>query len=91
MNIININSRIEITHSQKSFIEDILISAKETSNFIVEDTFFWLSNNIPVFMISENSMKKNEIVRKDSYRPNSEQRLNHDQRPSTEWLGFYQM
>lgn len=76
MNVININSDIEITHSQKSFIEEVLFF--DNDHMIERDSFYWLSKKIPIFLINEDTMKKYEI---------SEQ--NSDFKPHTEWLGIY--
>jgi len=43
MNIININSDIEINHVQKSFLEEMLFSGDDHC-IIEEDSFFWLSD-----------------------------------------------
>jgi len=88
MNILNINSSIDITHSQKSFVEEVLFC--ESNHYIEEDSFYWLSKQIPIFLINEDSMKKyenkmrkNEIY-ENRYEPNDESK------PHTEWLGFYE-
>ena len=88
MNVLNINSTIEITHSQKSFVEEVLFC--ESNYYIEEDSFYWLSKQIPIFLINEDSMKKYENkIRKNEiyenmYEPNDESK------PHTEWLGFYE-
>ena len=82
MNIININSTIEITHSQKSFIEEVLFCGDD-HHMIEEDSFYWLSKEIPIFLLNEESMKKNELGSEYRYEPNPETK------PHTEWLGFY--
>ncbi|GEM_PF-3042842 len=82
MNIININSDITITPSQKSFIEEVLFCGDDHHR-IDEDSFYCLSKRIPLFLLNEESMRKNERKKEYRYEPNDERR------PSTEWLGFY--
>lgn len=84
MNIININSSIEITPSQKSFIEEVLDS-EDNPHMREEDSFYMLSKTVPIFLINEESMKKNDPIdeSKDRYEPSNEIK------PHTEWLGFY--
>ena len=82
MNIININSTIDISHSQKSFIEEVLFCGDD-HHMIEEDFFYWLSKEIPIFLLNEDSMKKNELESEYKYE------LNPETKPHTEWLGFY--
>ena len=82
MNIININSTIEITHSQKSFIEEVIFCGDD-HHMIEEDSFYWLSKQIPIFLLDEENMQKYEIESEDRYEPNPKIK------PHTEWLGFY--
>ncbi len=84
MNIININSDIEINHAQKAFIEEVLFSGDD-HHMIKEDSFFWLSKTIPIFLINEKSMQKHEKEIESEYR----YELNPETKPHTEWLGFY--
>jgi hypothetical protein len=84
MNIININSDIEINHAQKSFLEEVLFSG-DNHHMIEEDSFFWLSKTIPIFLINEKSMQKYEKDIGLEYR----YELNPEIKPHTEWLGFY--
>ena len=78
MNIININSNISITSAQISFIEEVV-----KCDFDIENTFYWLSKNIPIFLLNEESMKKYDENKEYVYEQNS------DYKPYTEWLGFY--
>ena len=82
MNIININSTIEITHSQKSFVEEILFCGDD-HGMIREDSFYCLSKQIPIFLVNEKSMQKHEKETEYRYE------LNPERKPHTEWLGFY--
>ena len=92
MNIININSDIEINHVQKSFLEEMLFSGDDHC-IIEEDSFFWLSKTIPIFLINEKSMEKYEknIENIELEYPYLEYRYepNPKIKPHTEWLGFY--
>ena len=95
MNIININSAIEITHSQKSLIEEVLLC--DYHPMFVEDSFWWLSKEIPIFLMNEDSMKKYDSKNECRYehnfetKPHTECRYerNFETKPHTEWLGFY--
>lgn len=82
MNIININSSIEIIYSQKSFIEEVLLCGDDHP-VMEEDSFHSLSKKIPIFLLNENSMHKNDLKNEYRYEQNS------DTKPQTEWLGFY--
>ena len=82
MNIINISSTIEITYSQKSFIEEVLFCGDDHHR-MEEDSFYWLSKQIPIFLINEGSMSKHEKESEYRYEQNPERK------PHTEWLGFY--
>lgn len=71
INIININSNIEITHSQKSFIKEVLFCGDD-HHMIEEDSFYCLSREIPIFLINEDSMKKYDTEDKYKYEKNLE-------------------
>jgi len=89
MNIININSSIEITDSQKSFIEDILSSYDNDHkwHYRREDSFHCLSKKIPVFLVNTDIMDRS----KDDEDDHKDDRDNnkHGSKPITEWFGFY--
>ena len=52
MNIININSNIDITPSQKSFIEEVLLIGNNSS-IKEKDSFYWLSKDVPVLLLTK--------------------------------------
>ena len=78
MNIININSDIEINPSQKSFIEEVLF-CRDDHHMMKGDSFYWLSKQIPIFLLNEDSMRKNEIGREyNRYEPSDEKEPHED-------------
>ena len=102
MNIININSSIEITPSQESFIKEVLLSDDHHVHGMLEkDSFYRLSKEIPIFLINERTMKKydnkmiikNYIENERHYYEEKETYVyepNEATNPPTEWLGFYE-
>ena len=80
MQIININSSIDISFSQK-FIEEVLLYGEE-HHHMEKNSLHILSENIPIFLLNEESMKKYDTqIERYEY--------NTDFKPDTESLGFY--
>lgn len=74
MKIINLDSKFEISNAQISFAESVIISGED--EHVKYDSISILMNEIPIFLLSPDSMPKEE--------------KGHSKKPSSEWLGFYQ-
>ena len=95
MNVININSTIEITAAQRTFIEELLVLGDTYCHPIMQDSLYWLAKRIPIFLIDEKTMKKHEdpglalIDEKWEGFPRDDKERLPREKPPMEWLGFY--
>jgi len=88
MKIININSEIELTAAQQSFVEEVL-ACGDRHCCRDKDSFYFLSKTIPIFLLNEKSMQKYDKNNdKEAYILEDNQELEFI-KPHTEWLGFY--
>ena len=75
MKIINLDSKFEISNAQISFAESVIIIGEDEP--VKEyDSISILMNEIPIFLLSPRSMPDED--------------KGHSEKPSSEWLGFYQ-
>ena len=99
MNIININSNIEMTPAQEDFIEMVVLSDDHGHRMMDPESFYHLSKTVPIFLVNEGTMKKHDSSPTWLYGDESNHaeleysdrnyEANSDFKPVTEWLGFY--
>jgi len=99
MNIININSNIEMTPAQEDFIETVVLSDEHGHRMMEPESFYHLSKTAPIFLVNEGTMKKHDSSPTWLYGDESNHaeleysdrnyEANSDFKPLTEWLGFY--
>lgn len=95
MKVINLNSKFELTQAQISFAESVIICG-EDEPIREDDSISLLMNEIPIFLLSPESMPDDYSIyhetvgSKESYPKEENKEYRGEEKPSTEWLGFYQ-
>lgn len=97
MNIININSRYELTPWQIAFTEKILCSDRHYRD--ERNSLFQISKRIPIYLVDRKAFdnvkdgryfnEKNDRYYQDEENPNKHDNQQFEERPNTELLGYY--
>lgn len=96
MKVINLDSKVELTPAQISFAKAVIIGG-ENFPFLPEiGKISALMNQIPVFLLAPESMPDEYRIdigwfdEKEKHSKNDEREYRGNEKPSTEWLGFFQ-